>query len=156
ARICLSWSSVVASTRWSYQSMASSSSPSDATARWRSIVAGRSFSASSCSPSLVGMGSSVPAGSVGSGRASQPGTSKRPRRRRPARSLLQLLADRVQLLPGVDDVRVEVPAVVGEDPVGAPVEDDDRLHRCGGAEGVGDLLQQRLDGGTSGEVLAVL
>src|SRR4029077_573321 len=147
ARIFLSSSSCVASTRWSYQSMASSSSPSDVMARCRSTVSGRSSVAASCSPTLVGM-IPPPAGSRGSARASQ--------QRATGCLFLQLLPDRIQLLSRVDEVRVEIAAVVGEHAVARAVEDEERFHRGGLAERVGDVLEQGLDRGPSDEVLAVL
>src|SRR5262245_17784882 len=50
---------------------------------------------------------------------------------RPRASLLQLLPDRIQLLPRVDEIRIEVAPVVGEHPVTRAVENDQRLHRGG-------------------------
>ena len=53
ARTAARLSSSVAATRWSYQSIASSSSISDTIARWRLIRAGFSESSGSWSPALL-------------------------------------------------------------------------------------------------------
>src|SRR5262249_32148739 len=68
----------------------------------------------------------------------------------------QLFPDRVELLPRIDDVGVEVAAMIREDAVGAAVEHDERLRTRGGAERVGDLLEQLLEGRTTREVVVVL
>src|SRR5262249_46198271 len=68
----------------------------------------------------------------------------------------ELFPDRVELLPRIDDVGVEVAAMIREDAVWAAVEHDEGLRGRRGAERVGDLLEQLLESRAAREVVVVL
>src|ERR1700690_1001537 len=57
----------------------------------------------------------------------------------------ELLADRIDFLARLGDVGIQVTPVIGEDPARSRIEDNQRLEMCGLFEGVGDLVEQRMN-----------